>query len=122
MTQSDSFERQRVAKALQSHMEQHHNIVLNSSAWDRAADAVLAVLCRADRPMDEWHDKTVPAPKGVPVLAEYHEWNLASHPAKQHVVWCIDREWHRYPSTDDLAYVTRWKHLPTTALRTGSQV
>jgi len=121
MTQPDHAERDTVAQALQNHMEQHHGIRLNRSDWVRAADVALAAVWSA-AVFEEWHDKNVPAPEGVPVLAEYHEWNLATNPPKQQVVWCVGREWHRYPATDDLAYVKRWKYLPTTSVGSGFKV
>ena len=61
----------------------------------------------------EWHEPSERAPDGTPVLAEYHPWNDRTQPMREHVVWWYDCEWRLYPSTDDAAYVNRWRQLPS---------
>lgn len=67
--------------------------------------------------MQGWTDAATSPPHGEPVLAEYHEWNDASKPVRQQVVWLWEGEYRPYPQTDSLAYCDRWKPLPTAALQ-----
>lgn len=53
------------------------------------------------------------APRGVPVLVEYHMFNDKSQPLARQVAWFYSGLWRPYPCTDGMAYADRW--MPVTA-------
>ncbi|MES2782997.1 MAG: hypothetical protein V4657_09390 [Pseudomonadota bacterium] len=67
-----------------------------------------------------WSDEL--PPHGVPVIAEFHEWNVPTNPPSEHVVWLWEGEVRQYPQTEGIAYWTRWRHLPVTNARPADDV
>jgi hypothetical protein len=59
---------------------------------------------------DGWIDMAE-APHGVPILAQYHEFNDPSRSLAEHVVWFYANDWRPYPQTVGSAFADRWKHL-----------
>lgn len=60
----------------------------------------------------EWHGPSEHPDHGEPVIAEFHEWDVPTNPAKEHTVWWYEGQWRTYPNTDDRAYVNRWRRIP----------
>ncbi|HUQ13978.1 MAG TPA: hypothetical protein VM055_06850 [Novosphingobium sp.] len=58
-----------------------------------------------------WHDATLPAPEGKPVMALYRAWNRPDGPLMKHVVWWREGGWRIYPFTTNQGFVERWREL-----------
>jgi hypothetical protein len=52
------------------------------------------------------------APRGVPVLVQFHAYNNKANGLMQQVAWFFEGEWRPYPDTEGTAHADRWKPLP----------